>query len=674
LPGGRIVAPAGEQFPTGGGPLGLAISPSGKTLATANLGPDATSITVMDRRLTWEVHHVPEGGGIESISGGVCFSGEHTILASEGNTGQIAVVDAQTGELRRVIDVNQKGYESSYAGSLALDDQHGVLYVADPANARVVTVDLRSRQILASLRVGGIPLALTLSPNRRKLFVASAGSDARQSGSVSMLDVADPVHPKVEASVPTGKDPAGILALGNRVYVANAKDDSISVIDTQSNRIEAEIPIRMEGLEQLRGILPMALAYHEKTGWLLVAEPGINAVGVIDTNTSKVIGHMPAGWLPTNVLVDRDNVYVANFRGAHGGPRGLTREGTVSVFPLPPASALPGYTSFVVRASGLASSPKSAPPTPEGIRYVVLIVKGSLSFDEVFGDVRRAANGAVMGAPSLARLGSAGFADGEHKRLSLKNVNVTPNHHALAQRWTVADNFYADSDVEAEGHRWLTGSYPIPGYPALISEPEERGTGGDIWKHLSSHGVSFLDLSRLEVQAQASDSERAARVIDEIDRKFVKTGTELPRLLYIAIPHDSPAPPQPGKGYPYAESYAADNDNALGRLVEYLSTTPWWKQMAIFVTESAPGAGFDHIDEHRIPLLCVGPWAKQNYVVHINTGFPGLLKTIFEILRVPALNLFDATAAGLRDCFAGQSDERPYRAVAVDPRIYPAAQ
>jgi hypothetical protein len=115
------------------------------------------------------------------------------------------------------------------------------------------------------------------------------------------------------------------------------------------------------------------------------------------------------------------------------------------------------------------------------------------------------------------------------------------------------------------------------------------------------------------------------------------------------------------------ESRVADNDYALGRIVEYLSGTPWWRDMAIFVTEADAHGGADHVDAHRTVLLCAGPWAKPNYVSHRNASFPALLKTVFRLLRLPPLNLYDAAAADLSDCFAASPNLARYQAIPDRP-------
>ena len=397
LPGGRIILPEGEQFITGSGPFGLAVSPEGKSVLTANGGPGRNSLTILehDKNRHWDVRHLmaaakgddagDEDADWRGVFMGIAFVNEHSAWVSEGNSGKIALFDwngsAPNGR-RRSIDLNQKGFDDSYTGDLALDTERGMLYVVDQANFRVAVIDTRLRQVVASVKVGRLPFAMTLSEDRRRLYVtnlgmfeyqAIPGADAKQPGptglafpafgfpsaeaasgveratergpvkvpglgdpnlresnSVSVVDVSTPAAPKVETFIRTGlpfspsvhggSSPSGILAAAGRVFVSNANDDTITVIDAKTSAVEADIPIRIPGLERYRGVLPVGLAYHQKSGWLMVAEAGINAVGVIDVNQRRVLGHIPAAWFPTRVALDRDTVFVANGRGFGQGP------------------------------------------------------------------------------------------------------------------------------------------------------------------------------------------------------------------------------------------------------------------------------------------------------------------------------------------------------------------
>ncbi len=189
LPGGRIIAPLGQILPTGDGAFGLAISPQGRTVVTANGGEGGNSLTFLDRNRqgVWQARQVPVRGADllgngdddddnewKGVFMGLAFRSEHTLFVSEGNSGRISEVDWDSGH-RRIIDLNRNGFADSYTGDLAFDQERGILYAVDQANFRVVTIDARTRQIIASLKVGRLPFALALSPDRRKLYVTNIG-------------------------------------------------------------------------------------------------------------------------------------------------------------------------------------------------------------------------------------------------------------------------------------------------------------------------------------------------------------------------------------------------------------------------------------------------------------------------------------------------------------------
>jgi YVTN family beta-propeller protein len=841
LPGGRIISPLGHQYVTGPGPFGLAVSASGKTLVSANSGPDRFSLTVLEQEKSgaWQVHQImapkkkkskpseSDGDAKEkeddqwhSVFMGLAFANEHSVYASEGNTGRVRMVDLATGEPRRIYDLNRDGFSDSFTGDLAFDADRGVIYVLDQANFRLVAIDVKKHHVLSSLRLGRLPFALALSPDKRKAYVTNVGMfeykplpgverrnlretglpfpafgfpseesrngvrretakgpidvpglgdpNVREANSLAVISLDDPAAPKLETFVRTGlpfgegtdggSSPSGVVATADRIYVSNAHNDSITVIDAKTNNISGQIEIRIPGLEKLRGVLPIGMAYDQDTGWLLVAEAGINAVGVVDTRESKLIGHLPAAWFPSRVLVDSGKVFVANVNGQGTGPNvwqegfpsgaegspafiGTMRRGSISAFPLPAASALAAASETVMENNGMR--PRNEPPAalPAAVKYVVLIVKENRTFDEVFGDIQRLADGTtVMGAPAIARFGRMGHAAGKGNRLSLQRVDVTPNHHTLAARWTFSDNFYADSEVSVDGHHWLVGAYPdawtessfrasyadgrdfrfpttAPGRFSFAEgnssvHPEEQPEGGTIWHHMARNSIAFRNygegfelaggdegtgykptgarfVTNMPIpeplfsntsrnypmfNTNIPDQFRATQFINEIQEKYVKGGEPFPRFIYIHLPNDHMTAPRPQDGYPYEASYVADNDYALGRIVEFLSQTPWWRQMAIFVTEDDAQGGRDHIDAHRTVFMGIGPYFKRDHVSHVNTSFPGMLKTIFRLLGLPPLNLFDAVASDLSDCFTNTPDFDGYHVVPEDRRLFdPAA-
>jgi YVTN family beta-propeller protein len=753
----------------------------------------------------------------KGVFSGIAFDGDKSIWISEGESGRLRLVDATTGTRQKLISLDDAQWKHSFTADFAFDPARHLIYVIDQANYRVVVVDTRKGAVVSSVRVGRLPFAIALSPDGNTAYVTNAGvfeykllpglnpndpkrtglpfpafgfpsadslngakrqteagpvdvpalgdPNVRESNSVCIVNVADAAKPAVQAWVGTGTPfnaktfggsaPAGVLATADKIYVSNAHDDTISVISAADKSVIAEIPIRIQGLASLRGVMPAGMAFDPLNKWLLVAEAGINAIGVIDTEKNEVIAHIPADWLPTRVLVDGDRVFVANARGRGTGPnlrRPITlmgespylHHGSVTTFIMPARSELQKMTATVYQANGFVYQP-DLPAFPAAIKHVVLIVKENRTFDEVMGDVTEAGtasnnNPRVVAFPQMARLGMHGRAEGHRAQFSVQDAAVTPNHHAIAKQWAFGDNFYADADVSVDGHHWLTGAYPdlatesgllaayagqrqflaAPDSPGRLAfagsnsstHPEEQPEAGTLWHHLERNGITFRNFGEgFELAGNVEDKDeeptgarlltnvpmpdplfrntsrdypgfnmnipdqfRADRFIAEIDRVYAKSGDPLPAFLFIHLPNDHMAAERPDDGYPYQTSFVEDNDLALGRILEYLSHSPWWPEMAVFVTEDDAQGGLDHVDSHRTVLLAAGPYVRRNYVTHTNTSFPGLLKTIFQLLRIPPLNLFDASAASLADMFTTEADLTPYDKQIPDRRIFDATK
>jgi DNA-binding beta-propeller fold protein YncE len=799
LPGGRMLTPFGTQYTTGPGPFGLAVSANGQRIVTANGGPDRFSLTILettgDQWRTRQLAVPPQKSTADadddwkSTFMGLAFDGEETLYASEGESGQVRAIDPATGRRLRRYNPNANGFDDSYSGDLALDSERGILYVVDQANFRVVVFDVRHHRQLASVGVGRLPYAIALSPDRKRVYVTNVGmfaykalpgADAKraretgiafpafgfpskesldgtvvknasgqsivvpglgdpnvpQSNSLCAIDVEHPEQPKVIQFVRTGlpfgprslggSSPSGVIAVGPRVFVSNGTNDSVAVINADTLAVEKEIELRIPGLEHLRGVLPIGLGFISARNQLLVAEAGINAVGVIDLATDRFLGHIPAGWFPTRVVPHGETIYVSNAKGHGIGPNATLhapmpqsfqlerRRGSLSRYPMPDSSRLAELSRTVLENNGFTPVADAA-SIPTEVTHVVIIVKENRTFDEVFGD--------MAGAPDLARYGR----------------KVTPNHHAMADRWAMSDNFYADSEVSVDGHHWLVGSYPnewmessmmasyangrsfrlTPNAPGRLQvaesnssvTPEDQLEAGTLWHHLARHGIPFrnfgegFELPGIDegvglkptggrfltnvpmpeplfentsreypgYNMNIPDQFRATQFIHEMDALYAKPRRPLPRLIFIHLPEDHTTDPRPADGYPTAASYVADNDYALGRIVEYLSHTPEWRNMAIFVTEDDANGGVDHIDAHRTVMLIASPWAKRGYVAHTNSSFTGMLKTVYRILGLGPLNLFDAASADLSECFTTEPDFRPYLLLPVDKAIFDPA-
>ncbi|MCL4782658.1 MAG: bifunctional YncE family protein/alkaline phosphatase family protein [Bryobacterales bacterium] len=784
LPGGRLITPLGRQHVTGASPVGIAVSPNGKRVATADAGADQTSVTVFSRsgpslrRERFESLKVPAPDGTKidgrGYSQGIAFEGNNRIYVSEGHSGRVRLMDAGNGDLLRTYSLNQGEFRTSYSAGLALDPKRKRLYVADLANLRLAVFDLGSGRVTHSVRLDGSPLQISLTPDKRQAFVTGTGffdnppipeaklknapaggppipagsfslrsageaaipraqgDEARNlalgdpgasgTGSVTVVDLSNDVpkvvkriHPRPPSDGKAGGGgvPSGVLVTEEAVYVSTWPNDEIAVIDRATLTLSGEIPLRIPGLESFRGILPGRMAFDAASNRLYVAEAGINAVAVIDPAQRKVLGHLPVGWFPTDVQIHEGNLYVVNAKGQGTGPNASREEalparrmadfghGTLSVIPLPEAASLAAHTAQVMANNGFIAAEGGPAPIPEAIKHVVLIVKEGRTYDEVFGDMGQAANGPVNGAPALARIGNLGFAEQDRSglvtRKELKDIPITPNHRALAERFAFSDNFYCDSGGSVDGHHGPLWPWALPGRQTHRLS-EEQPEAGALWRHLDARGVTYRifgagpewagigqgkgetpdgrnmltnasDTGPLSASTSPAypgfnmnipDQYRAGQFIAEIEKLYRKPGKELPRFIYIRLPNDRMSKPRPEDGYPFRASFVADNDLALGRIVEYLSKSPWWKEMTILVTEGDARGGVDHVDSHRSILLAVSPFARRNYASHRNIGFPGLLKTVFRILGVPPLNLLDASAADLGDCFTVSADFRPY--------------
>jgi len=661
LPGGRYLTPVGTQIETGPEPSAIAVSSKG-SVATANIGLEHHGITVIapGGKKPATVHHiwartpnstVPEIADPDwtGVAAGIAFDGEKAIWISEGTTGRVREIDAETGDRRKLVNLNTEEWHGSASSELAQESTRRLLYVADPANSRIAIIDTRKDRVVASalLEQGAGVCALALAPDEPTLYAANGKE-------IAIIDTRDPLRPMIAARVPADGC-GGMVALSDRVFVSNPAADTIDVISPSHRKVIAGIRLTVPGLEEFRGVRPGGLAYDPLTKWLLVAESGINAAGVIDTESNRVIGHIPVGWMPTHVAIVGDRVYVPNGKGRGTGPylreaflslgevSGL-HHGTITTFIVPDASELARDTDVVMALNGFVPVQRDAFRPPPAIRRLVVILKGNRTFDEVLGDVTKADNGAVAGSPPLARFGMNGVAHGARTQFSVKAAPITPNQHAIARQFAFSDNFYVDGESTRTQDEMLAAA----------------------WEHLRRAGVTVRNFEDTEV---IPDQSRADRFIAALG-----TYVELPQIMTIRLPNDRPGEPAEHGAYPYAASFVEDNDLATGRILEALSHSKWWREMLVLITETGTEGSFDHIDSHRTLLLAAGPYVKKDFASHTNASFPGLLRTVFEIVGARPHALADATAADLRDMFTSMPDFATFAAIAPDKRIFDPAR
>lgn len=550
-----------------------------------------------------------------------------------------------------------------------------------------------------------------------------------------------------------GASPNSLVANNKYVFVSNGNNDCISAIDIQTNKVVKNIPLSIDPrLGKLRGVIPFGVALSPDKKRLYVAESGVNAVGVIDAETLNVNGHIPTSWFPSKIKVSNDGkkLIVSNAKGYGSGPNagknfkmteagsyiGALMYGSVSVIDVPTDEELKKETEQVIENNfKFIQTNKKSPEKSvyDSIKYIVFIAKENRTYDEVFGQLP---NG--EGDATLARFGLGVPVSSKKYNISLPKVDVFRNHIQLAKRFAISDNFYCDSDVSADGHRWLVNTYPnewcetstsaayggklslvdtskAPGNLAIYGSagsiyPEDYNEAGSIWEHLDRNKVDFFNFGfGVEMAAAYSDSTMKyigelytinyplpAPLFDKTSRTFPTynmaipdqfradlfmqefkkrwNNNNLPPLLTLMLPNDHGTTERPKAGFPYQASYMADNDLAVGRTIEFLSRTPYWKNMLIVITEDDAQGGVDHVDAHRSILQVISPYAKRNYIGHVHYSFGSIFKTFEDVFKIPYLNQYDAGATDLSDLLTPTPDFTPYNALPADPQIFDPAQ
>ena len=456
----------------------------------------------------------------------------------------------------------------------------------------------------------------------------------------------------------------------------------------------------------------------------------------------RVIEHIPVGWNPSAVALSPDGqtLYVVNTKGKGTGANagslhdpkmptyvGSLEMGSLSAIPVSSLPAAAELTQTVIAANTAAIA--NQPSLPR-LKHCFLVVRENRTYDEVLGDVAGA-----NGDSTLARYGLDGWAE---EKQSATHLKVTPNLHALVGQFAMSDNFYVDSDVSADGHRWVMGINPTPffntawtsGYGGRRKEfagagqpgrralfggadapmPEDEPQFGSLWEHVVAGGEGILNYGEgLEIEGNAEipgaqpegqrlflNAPLPKPVFEASDRRYPTfnlgipdqfrvnefgrdfrlklVAGKVPALIVIRLPNDHTADPRPADGYPYRASFVADNDLALGKIVAFLSKTSIWKDTALFVTEDDAQSGVDHVDAHRSILLVASPWVKPGSVSHEHTSMGSITRTIDELLGLGPMNLEDALAGEITGIFDSVPHLEPYAVLPADARVFVPAK
>lgn len=601
-----------------------------------------------------------------------------------------------------VVLVGDKAYVSNWAGRHpGADDPTGpsgkatrvrVDSVRNIASEGTVSViDLVSGTEIDQIQVGLHPSGMAVTPDHRFVCVANANSDSISVIEIATDKIVETISTRPDPKLLFGSSPNAIAfsADGNTMYVSNGTNNCIAVIEFRPSQ------------SRLTGCLP--------TGWYpagIVVDAARKSIYVANI---KGVGSRNLDWKGKRKVKGKQVL----------GFNSHDYLGTVSMIKLPTADELLSHTRNVLENNRLNIAINALAPARQGIaprpvpqrhgepsvfKHVLYIIKENRTYDQVLGDIERA-----EGDESLCIFGA----------------EVTPNHHKLVDEFVLLDNFYCSGTLSADGHQWTNeayvtdyieksyGSWPraVRSYPFNGGDALAYAPSGFLWDNVLSHGKTlrvygefvgatvrwkdrkktrkptfmqcyrdFIDKKdQIEVKATARietiaphicptsigfpgivpDIHRAQQFIDEL-KQFEIEGT-LPNFMVMLLPNDHTTGTRPGM--PTPEAAVADNDLALGRVVEAISHSKFWAETCIFVVQDDPSAGFDHIDGHRTVAMVISPYTRRHLLDSTNYNQTSMIRTMELILGLPPMNQFDSTATAMTSCFTETPKLAPYTAV-----------
>jgi sugar lactone lactonase YvrE len=717
LPNQWSLRPAGRQVALGDFPVNLALHPEGKWLAVLHAGYGEHEVMVVS--LQGERQRVTCRVVVPQTFYGLCFAPDGKTLFASG--GEFEVVHAFTfddGLLGRRRELRVAPARDKFIPvGLAVDASGRTLFAAGTWGDGVCLLPLDNpdgRRTVA-LEKGSYPYACLPEPKTNRLFVSLWGKAG--------VAVLDPGAGKVVATWPTESHPTEMALApdGKTLFVACANSTKVSVLDVTDNGKALETIHSALYPGAPSGNTPNSLSLTPDGQLLFVANADANNLAVFNVaerGKSQPLGFIPVGWYPTCVRFNPADqcLYVTNGKGLSSranpqGPGPYTNrqlgplyqyigglmQGTLAIIDLPAPQRLAEYTKQAYACSPLQKDSAVVGDWPEGnpvpnkvgdpspIKHCIYVIKENRTYDQVFGDIKEG-----NGEPSLCLFGE----------------KVTPNHHKLVRQFVLLDNFYVEGEVSADGHQWSMAAYatdfvekvwplnyrgsPLRKLNAYPSEgvfaAMEQPAGGYLWDRAAEAGVSYRSYGewidngprpgqpgKARVKALEGhfdplfwgydldypDQKRADRFIEELAR-FEKEG-EMPRLTILRLPNDHTSGTRVGKPTPTA--YVADNDLALGRVVEAVSKSKFWKDTAIFVLEDDAQNGPDHVDAHRSVALVVSPYTKRGHVDSTMYSTSSMLRTMELILGLKPMSQFDAAARPMYHSFQNKPDLSAYEHV-----------
>ena len=721
LPNGWRITPAGEKLAdTGDLVMRVVTAPDGKAVIAVNAGYNPHGLTVLDAANGKVVQRIalksawlglawsPDGGTLYVSGGNAAGPRAPTaapVYAFAYKAGRLS--EQPVGKLDETIPK-----EAIWWSGVVRHPSRPIVYAAnqgvDERPTNVVVFDAKSGAIVTRIPVEISPYQLVLSKDGSRLFVSNWSSR-----SVSVIDTGTN---KVVASIPVGPNPNDMaLSADGRLFVACSGDNTVHVIDARKMAVIERLSTTLSPLAP-EGSTPNALAIDAKQHLLFAANADNNAVAVIDIHErarSAVVGFIPTGWYPSALSVSGGMLWVGTAKGeaAYPDPKGphsplsptarteesikTLQTGSVSRIPLGELrKRLGGWTRQVAANSPYnddllqqARAPKAPSVIPamvgagSPIKHVVYVIRENRTYDQVLGDVAKG--------------------DGD-ARLAIFGRQVTPNAHALAEQFVLFDNFYADGEVSVDGHAWSDAAYATDfnekWWPPTYGDHSESKrapaivpAAGYIWDLARRKGLTYRSYGEAAARVSTGEAGKALAGVDGLnghvavgyaafearDTDLAKVfladldryeaafddpdpAKRLPNFTVMALPEDHTEGTRAGAYTPVA--HVANNDLALGQIVERLTHSKYWPTMAIIVVEDDAQDGPDHVDARRTVALAISPYIHRGMVDHTLYSTVSVLRSMELLLGLPPLSQYDAAATPLYAAFGMQADLTPYDA------------
>jgi YVTN family beta-propeller protein len=724
LPTGVHLDPAAPLAPIWSMALTMRAAPEGDRVVVSSSGYNTQGLQVLDASSGQVLQAIPQ----RSAFVGLAFSPDGRSLYASGGDGDVVYrYDWAAGKatLRDSMRLDDKrvthGYR--YPAGLAVSPDGTMLYVAEDLSDSLAVIDLARGAVVQRLAAGRYPYDVAAAPNGRVYVSAWGGYE------VSVYEPASNGL-RFRETVRAARHPSSMQlnADGTRLYVASGSTDHVAVIDTRRDRVISRLldpPPAGPG----EGSTPDGLALSADGTRLFVAEADANAVAVFDlsaatsnvataTGDDRLSGRIPTGWYPTSLVTHGSDLLIATGKGmgTRANPQGpqpilpasateaADRNRTLAQLvggfmrvPLAQTSgpAVADLTRRVTVANGWDDSTARAHRYPP-FTHVIYVIKENRTYDQVFGDLRQA--------------------DGD-TALEFFPRPVSPNHHALAERFGIFGRFFVNAEVSPDGHNWSTAAYAtdylektVPsnysgrgrsydyegtngggfGMKSVPDDDAAEPANGYLWNLAEQKGITFRNYGEFVVPSGADpddplpagyrgnkpflyahtnpdypgfdlsikDQKRADVWLAEF-QGYVARGS-LPTLEIIRLPNDHTSGARAGMPTPRAAF--ADNDLALGRMVDALSHSPFWKNTVMFVLEDDAQNGPDHVDSHRSPMLVISAWNRGG-VMHRFANTTDVLRTMEEILGLSSMSQFDYFGRPLREIWSSTPDLTPYTAL-----------